>query len=327
MGKYCDFVVDYAEDETVLAKSIIGNIFVNRIKYKKPTVVLLTGDPGEGKSYTALILSKYILANYGLKLADYLEDIEVFTPLQYRDKMDNLLHNKKLKKVKVIILDEAREVISAKDWLTFINRSIADINALFRRVKPMVVIIVTQYTGDIDKAVRRSVTFWGKCLRPLGKRPRLYLYRTWKDERDLENPKMRRRRLMGYVKKDRRYFKIRPEFQLSPLDANIAKRYEDLNYKAKAKIIRAKLDALLHLLQKDLKVPFEKVESMADFYANKPELLGMVIEKRGNKIVLKKDFDKMHELTRDEKTEFHDRLTKKLIEKGVANAISEKKTD
>lgn len=87
------------------------------------------------------------------------------------------------------------------------------------------------------------------------------------------------------------------------------------------------MDALLKMLEKDLKDPIEKVEALANWYSTKPELLPMIVERKRGKIMLKKDFDKMHELTQSEKKEFHERLLAKLVERGLAHGIRKNKSD
>jgi len=323
---YCDFVVEYSPNLEVLSARIIRNLFLNRLKYKKPTVVLITGDSGEAKSYITLSIVDTLLKADGLDLINYLDQLMIFTPHQYAEKMDALLYDKSLKKLRTPILDEAREVIDAKRWFEFVIRAIAHINAMFRRIKPMAVFVVTQFIGDIDKSMRRTVTFYGKCVRPQGKKPHLYLYRIWKDDRDLENPKMRKRRVFGYVKMpDGSRMKVMPHFRFKLPRKEIIRKYEKLNYEAKTRIIKLKLAAILKSLKDDIKSTHDKVAAMVDFYVNKPEALPMIIERRRGKMVLKKDFEKMQDWTGDEIREFKKALFEKLIERGVA--YGDKKQD
>lgn len=327
MPKYCDFVVPYSEDREATTKTILSRLFLTRIKNKKPTIVLITGASGEAKSYISLAVADCLLSVQGVDLAKHLKDIEIFTPMQYAEKMKRLLYEKELKKVNVVIIDEAREVVDAKDWFNFVNRAIAHINAMFRRLKPMVIIIVTQYTGDVDKAIRKSITYWGACQRPIGRKPYLRLFRIWLDERDIENPKIRRRRVFGYMKKEGREFKVRPTFHFKMPRKELTQEYEQLNYDAKARIINLKLEALLKTLNKDVASADDKAESMAEFYAKKPELLNMVIERKRGKIVLKKEVSKMHDITPEEKKLFHEKLLNKLVERGIAHGDTAKETD
>lgn len=99
--------------------------------------------------------------------------------------MDYVLHDKKAKKLKVLMIDEAREVVPAKLWYHFINQAIADVNALSRTVKPICRIMVVQFIKDVDQATRRTVQYYFKCIRPLSGNVLFYPYRLWKDDRDL----------------------------------------------------------------------------------------------------------------------------------------------
>lgn len=322
---YCDFVVEYNADINKLCADIIIHLFYNRLSYKKPTVVLITGDSGEAKSYITLSILDVLTKHDGIDLVEHIERLEIFTPYEYAEKIDALLYDKSLKMLRTPVLDEAREVIDAKTWYNFITRAIAHVNAMFRRIKPMVIFVVTQYIGDIDKSMRRTVTFYGKCVRPLGQPSRLYLYRLWKDDSDLENPKIRKRRVFGYVKMpDGSRMKIIPTFRFKKPRKEIIEKYEKLNYESKAKIIKFKLNAILKTLKNDVKDMREKVNAMVDFYLSKPETLPMVVEKRRGKMVLKKDFQKMQELTKEEIAEFKSILFEKLKERGMATYGNEK---
>lgn len=325
MGKYCDFVVPYSKDPKAIAESIIRNICLNRLKYHKPTIILVAGDSGEAKSYNTLRILEVLCKEWGIELKDYLNDLIIFTPYEYATKMDNLLYDPRLKKVKAVVLDEAREVIDAKNWYEFSNRAIAHINAMFRRIKPMVVFIVTQYIGDVDASVRRTLTFYAKSIRPLGQKPHLYLYRTWKDDYDLENPKLRRRRVFGYVKKGGRRIKFYPSFRLNKPSKEVIEIYEKLNYNAKTKIIKMKLNAILKRLGSEVKAPYAKLDAIIDFYVKKPDTLNLILEKRRGKSRLKKDVAAMHELNQDEIKEFEIRLFEKMKKGGLIYGDKENK--
>src|SRR3990172_1749681 len=116
-----------------VTKRILYSLIVKRIKHKKPCVIFISGDSGEGKSWSGISLQDIILETQGINLAEYFTDVNIFTPLEYPKKLDRLLYNKELKKVNVICLHEAREVIRAKDWRSFLTQSIADVNALSRQ--------------------------------------------------------------------------------------------------------------------------------------------------------------------------------------------------
>jgi len=316
---FIDFVVPYSENKAELSRKILHNIFLNRLRAKKPTVCVLVGDSGEGKSYTALKIAEIMCEAQGVDFAQHLNDIVVFTPLEYATKIDNLLFNKELKKVNIIILDEARELVKAKLWYDFITQAVADINATSRGVKPMAILIVTQYLGDITKDVRRTMTYYGVCNRPLFKSTQFRLYKVWKDDTDIENPKLRKRRLCGYVIKGHYRSKIKPTFTVHLPDKEIVKRYEELQFNAKAKIIRRKIELMISKLQNELKGMFDKVEAMVNWYVEHPESLNIILERKRGKVKIKKEVQKMHDLSTTELKEFEKLLLEKLAERGLAN--------
>jgi len=124
-----------------------------RTERKKQTVLVLTGDPGEAKSSIAQALTEKLLKNRGIEYLPYVSDVTVYTPFEFPEKERRLLEDKDLKKIPIMIIDEARLVVKAKNWQDFLNQAIADIFALQRRVKQLVLIIVTQDLGDIDKDI------------------------------------------------------------------------------------------------------------------------------------------------------------------------------
>lgn len=314
-----DFIIHNLDSKSDLSRKIISHLLLNRVKANKPTILLLVGSSGEGKSYTGLSLLDGLLTEQGIDTAKHLEDLIIFTPLEYAKKVDNFLHNKELKKVNVMLIDEAREVVKAHLWYSFLNQAIADVNAMSRGVKPMVLIIVSQFIKDIDPSVRRTLTFYGKCTRPLKQSTRLRLYRLWHDDYNLERPMLKKRRVIGIVKDKGIRKKIRPilKFRLPPKE--LMDRYEKLQFNSKSKLIRHKLEALLKTLQSEYKDMFNKVDSMVDWYVGHPEFISTITERKRGKVKLKKEVNTMHDLTKEETKEFEKRLMDKLAERGLAN--------
>lgn len=322
MGEFIDFQVEWNEDPAMLGQEIIKHLTVNRLRAKKPTVLFLSGDSGEGKSYTALKIADIINQHYGVDTAEVLDDFVVYTPLEYTKKLDYLLFQQRSKKIRVMIIDEARELIKAHLWYSFINQAIADANAMSRRIKPLVIIVVSQFIKDIDPSVRRTLTFYGKCTRPLTGSTIFTLYRIWKDDMDIERPKMRIRKVRGYIIKNGRYFQFTPDrFRVRLPRKEIIERYEKMNYESKAKIIRQKLEMLMKNLEKELGHQFDKVDQLVTYYVEHPELMNLILERKRNKIKVRKEFKQMHDLTATEVKEFEKRLLEKLAEKGFAKVV------
>ena len=323
---FIDFIMDldkpFAEfsdkEKSDFSKTVLQRIALNRIKNNKPTVILLVADSGEGKSYTALSWIDAILEAQGVDFAKHVNDVIVYTPLEYVKKIDRLLHAKELKKVNVVLLDEARQLVKANTWYSFVNQAIADVNAMSRGVKPMVFFIVTQFIKDVDPATRRTLTFYGKCSRPRRK-VKLWLYKIWKDDRDIERPALKKRRIYGVVRRGRRKRVIKPNFSFSLPRPEIVEIYEKMQKEAKGKLIRRKLEILLKKLEKDFEGLFDKVDAMVDWYVAKPEMLQTITVRSRGKIRLNKDVQAMHDLTKEEVKEFEKRLMEKLEKRGLAD--------
>ncbi|MEE9364828.1 MAG: hypothetical protein V3U92_19680 [Cellulophaga sp.] len=317
MGKFVDFIVDYDPDPRVVGKRILKNITTMRLKYNKPCIIFVGGDSGEGKSTFGIKLLEIVDEAYGVELD--IENQIIYIPLEYAHKIKKILYGKgKFKKYRAIQLDEAREVIKAKLWYTFINQALADINVLTRAIKPIVTIIISQKIKDIDSSIRSTLTYYMTASRPLGKRTRVKIWRLWMDDRDIENPRLRKRRLKGYIIKDGKRIPFTPKyFEVEMPSKKIMKEYNETNTKAKGDIIKRKLDAILQEIKEDLGEPLERVTTIANYYVNNPESIHLVMRRYRNKLKAKTEVKKLHGFTVKESKEFEKILMEKLEKKGM----------
>ena len=118
MGKFIDFAVAYdpsKDKEGDIAERIIISLFLKRIQDKKPCVVFIGGDSGEGKSWSSLTIQEILCKAQGQDINNIFDDINVYKPQEYPIKLDNLLFDKektgRLKKANIICIHEAREVV------------------------------------------------------------------------------------------------------------------------------------------------------------------------------------------------------------------------
>lgn len=321
MGKYIDFVINYNDDPKIMGEQILQHITVNRLKAKKPCIIFIGGDSGEGKSCLGLKIVDAVNKSYGVNTVDVLNDCVVYLPDQYLTKLDNCLHwkrynRKDLKDLHVMMIDEAREVVRARDWYTFINRAIADCNAMSRRIKPMVLIVISQFIKDIDSAIRYTLSFYAECQRPLIGRTRVNFERVWKNTYDLERPRLCKRPLVGWVVGNGYRSKFYPKFEANMPPRDIFKKYDDENFNAKSRILRQRIEETINKMRKQINI-FDKVESLVDFYVTNPDQLTLIIDPRYKRFRLRKQFKTMHDITQTETAEFQTRLQKKLMEKGL----------
>ena len=317
MGLTIDFVVDWKDDPAEVGRSIIRNIVVGRLKYKKPVIIFIGGKSGEGKSYTGLKIMEIINDYFGVKTD--VDSQVIYTPLEYGDKINKILFDKAFKNYRVIMIDEAREVISAKLWYSFINRALADINAMMRRVKPICIIVISQFIKDIDVSMRRTLNYYVKAKRPLGKRAQFKMWALWMDDRNIENPQLRKRRIKGLVSKNGRRFRFAPKyFEVTLPDKAVIDRYEVENYECKATIIKNKLSELMREIEKEVGTASKKVDIIVDYYAKHPENLHLVVQRSRGKFKIRKDIQKLHDLDKDELSTFKEKLMAKLERNGLA---------
>lgn len=275
---YCDFVVKYDPEKDGsedLTKRILYSIWVKRIKHNKPVNAFIGGDSGEGKSLTVLRLQEILCEIQGFDAFDVMPAMNVFTPIEYPEKLDKLLYDKSLKKVNILAIHEARDVVRAKNWASFMVQAIADVNQQARQVKRMMSFIVSQFIRDIAADMRYTLQYYCIVRRPKGKKARLYINVLWKDDRDLERPRLRKRKLSGYLKyPDGRMQRFVPQYlEMNLPRKQTVKLFEDLDREAKSKIIRRKLDRLIDEMKAEVGVESDKVTQMVDYYQKHPEHL------------------------------------------------------
>lgn len=309
MGKYVDFIIPECNTLEEIGERIIEHLTINRIKANKPSIFFLTGESGEGKNYTGLAIEDIITQYYDIELLDVIDTSIIYTPLEYSKKMNQILYSPKYKKLHVIMTDEARDLINARLWYTFINMAIADINAMHRGVKPLVPIIVSQFIKDIDPSIRRTIQFYGKCNRPIGKNTLLQLYRLWKDDRDLDNPRLRKRRVTGFMKTKEDYHKvILKEIMVKLPRKEIIKEYDKISFERKSLILKKKFEKLQQRLEKELGGGGDRINELVKHYTKNPELLKYITIRKGNNYHIKKEFKEIHDLLPSDVKEFENRL-------------------
>ena len=318
----CDFVIQYnpeTDTDEDVAKKILYSIVVKRMKENKPVVIFLGGDSGEGKSWGSLRLQELLMEIQGQKLSDYVEHMNVFTPLEYPKKIDPLLFDKKLKKANIICLHEAREVIKAKLWQSFLTQAISDINAMSRSIKRLTVIIISQFIRDITSDMRYTLNFYMTVSRPRGKKPRLRIQVMWKDDRDLESPKLRKRRLAGYlVYPNKKYKRFIPQyFELNRPSKEITDRFEKLDIESKSSIIKSKINKLLQELEAEVGGESNKVKAIVDWYMKDLNNLRLIGKRSRGKFKVHESFTNIHSLSQYEINQFQDMMTENLKKKGI----------
>lgn len=321
MSTFVDFIIREEEllNDEKLGHVILDRLVLKRLKHNKPCVIILVGDSGEGKSLTSLKFGEVFCARQKLGPYDpYVNKTVVYTPLEYPHKLKAILEEPALKDINWIILDEAREVVNASQWNSFINHAIADINATSRGIKPICIIVVVQYLKDLDVRIRRTANYYGSCLRPMGHKVRLKLTRLWKDDSDIEAPRLRRRMVRGFIVKDGHYNPIAPKiFTISRVTKSVEEIYEYNSKIAKKRMIGHKLNELMKELEREYGGRSTKIEAAVEFFHKNFET---VTERVKGKIKVKKNLTSLLDFDKKEMQDFEDLLVKRLKKEGIINA-------
>ena len=268
-----DFWVKKEVDEQNLSIKILDYTFLERIRCNKPTILVITGDSGEAKSSISQALSEKLLNYHGIDYKPFVNDVTVYTPFEFPEKEQALLEQKRLKKIPLMIIDEARLVVKAKNWHNFINQAIADVLALQRRVKRIFLIVVTQDLDDIDKDIRRQITFWGEAYRPLHGQAELRISKFYKDTRKPSKIELKKRKLRGIIQdyKGRTKLDFPKKFVFKMPSREIWEIYDKQNYLSKGAVIKRKLEEMIANMKKEQGIK-EKTrgETLLGYYM-KPE--------------------------------------------------------
>lgn len=316
---HADFIVKYNPDVDTpedLTKKILYSIWVRRLKFNKPVVIFVGGDSGEGKTLTIVKLQEILCDIQGIEFRSVVKDINVFTPIEYPDKLRALLDDKRLKKVNMIAMHEARDIVKAKMWQSFIATAVADVNAQVRSVKRLCIFIGSQFIRDITNDMRYTLNYYVTVKRLMGgnRKAHARISVLWKDDRDLEKPKLRKRRISGFlVYPDGRYRRYTPKYlEVTKPDKDIVEIVETADREAKVGIIRNKLDRMIKEMRLELEEGDAKIKAMIKFYTGSLERLESIGKRSRGKWRVNKDFEKMHDLSRDEVKKFQDGLNEQI---------------
>lgn len=325
---YIDFVVKFnpkTETKNDLKNKILYSLFIKRRKANKPTIMFIGGDSGEGKSWTVLRLNEMLYEIVGESYKNYVNVTNIYTPLQYPEKMRLLLDKKnhpEYKNAFSLNIHEARDVVRSANWRSFLNQAIADVNATSRAIKPLNIFIIAQFIRDIDPNIRYTLTYYGTVKRPIGHKPRLKFSVLWKDDHDLEKPKIRKRGLKGIILYESGVKKIyRPKyFEMSRPGKEVIEEFEKEDVESKKSIIQRKLSKLMKEMSLELGENDKKIPAMIEYYLKNPDVLNNIgkLNMKNGKWKLKKECFQMHDLNSDEAKRFEKELNENLQKKAVS---------
>lgn len=324
---FCDFAVKYDPQKDTkgdLTRKILQSVILGRLKYKKPAVIFVGGMSGEGKSLSCISLQLMLLQLQGVDTQGFMEFMNVmnvFTPLEYPEKMQKILYDKRYKKCNIVTVHEARNLVKAKLWQGFLAQAVSDINAMSRSVKRLCVFIVSQFIRDITMDVRYTLNYYMVVRRPKRKPARVYIYVTWFDDRDMEKPKLRKRKLSGYlVLPNGRYQRYIPQYlELSMPPKDIVAEFDKQDTEAKSSIIKGKLEQMIQEMRLEIGEETKKISAMVDYYTRNPDNLSIIGKRYRGAWKLTPQAKEMHALSDDECKRFETQLNMRFKEKGMLN--------
>ena len=236
----------------------------------------------------------------GIPLSEVLDDVNIYSPLEYPSKMDNILHKPELKRINFIAMHEAREIIPSKKWQNFLTMAVNDISATNRVVKRLVTFVVSQSIGDVTSDTRKMINYYLRCERWNYGSPKtkVYIEAFWMDERDKQKIKLKTRGIKGLLRlPDGRLRSVKPIcFEITRPNHEIVKRFKQSDFLAKSKTIQAKLNKILSALKAELGTEQNKIDAIVNWYVKLPESLKIIGKKAKDHWVVKKEVVEIHNI-------------------------------
>lgn len=313
-----DFAIYYDPDKDTgvdIFRKIIFSVIYKRVKANYPCVIFVSGGSGSGKSETVLFAQKELSKMFGWDIHEHVNNVNIYTPMQYSEKMQALLKDKKLKKVNIAAIHEARVLVNSKNWQSFTNQSVAHVNAMSRSIKRIVFFIVSQYIRDISTDIRYTLNHYWRIAREKGKPVKLYWDVMYNDDRDLEKPKLRKRKLRGYLIDPKgKYIPFTPDyFEIPRVEKELRDIMIEADKDAKVNIIEQRLDDLFKemSLEGDDKST-AKINSMVEWYTKSPDRLMQLGKFYRKKWKLDKSAIDRHDLNKKEAKRVEELITAKV---------------
>lgn len=128
-----------------------GPFFFNEIEDRRrrnrSNIIVITGSPGEGKSYFALELGHMFDPNF---------DVEVQVVFERHTLMRLISNDSPLERGQVIVVDEAQFALGARNWFLDVQKDLmANLEAV--RSKGFIIIIVCLHIAVLDVIIRKFV--------------------------------------------------------------------------------------------------------------------------------------------------------------------------
>lgn len=143
-------MIEYEKFKTTKIGKLAGIIRERLWLQRKNALVSIYGEPGSGKSLSAVTLAKLIDDRFSL-------DFLVFTPDEFLSVLDEA------ERGNVVIFDEAGVGLPAREWQSLQNKLLGYVLQTFR-YQNICVIFTTPHVSYIDKQVRHLINYSAVAL-------------------------------------------------------------------------------------------------------------------------------------------------------------------
>jgi hypothetical protein len=123
---------------------IVKRLAYHNFSKKKNFFMLITGAPGDGKSYAAMTFAEAIDQDFSPN------NQMIYFPEDFLKVFDYVKNNGK----KVIVFDEAHITVPSRKWHSLANLALNQIMTTFRQMKQVAVFVVAPSHNAIDKQLR-----------------------------------------------------------------------------------------------------------------------------------------------------------------------------
>lgn len=282
-------------------EEIMKLIVRRRNELKKNTIIAITGDTGEGKSYAALRIAEIIDPEFDP------EKQIIYNPKNLLERIEEA----KEKKYKVLILDEAHVTVPARLWYSLTNIAIHFVLTTFRQLHRLTVIIVTPSIEEIDISLRRLLNYYFIVKRTTSRYAYLFPYEIYINRFTLLKQETLIKRLILII--DKKIYRIKT-IKLKQPSLRIREKYEEMSKKFKAELLRKQIIELESKLKKGDEEVKKTIDEVLAFLFENKRLLNMSFRrKRDGTIKLNRSmFKRMFKFTEEDLYELEARLFEEL---------------
>ncbi len=132
------------------------NLIESRRKKNQSCMIIITGDPGGGKTYAALRLGEIFDSRFNVEVTPYDEPGRSQVTFGRKQLMHLIGNDTPLQREQVIVIDEAQFAMGSRRWYEDVQKDLIEqIEAV--RSRGFVIIIVSLHLNLLDNIIRRYV--------------------------------------------------------------------------------------------------------------------------------------------------------------------------